>query len=159
MSQTPATPPPSAAQASSSPSSDDAQTRIQNELHRKGTMEMLPDGWEALDVATDEHRGSVGVAAIHFARRDGLTHVERTHVERAHAFIGARPRATVSVFITSTLGGLFGGVGGGTLGSIYAATPAPAITDPALIFSLITSLIGLALVITSIAITIVSRRR
>jgi hypothetical protein len=96
-----------------------------------------------------------GVLAVHFARRDDLSHVEETHVERAHAFIGARPRATVSVFITSTLGGLFGAVCGGTPGSIYTNTPVPTATDPALTFSLIMSLIGLALVITSIAITVV----
>ena len=122
-------------------------------------MKMIQEGWDALEAATAEHMGSVGVLAVHFARRDDLSRVEKTHVDRAHAFIGARPRATISVFITSTLGGLFGGVGGGILGSIYADTPVPSATDPALIFSLIVSLIGLALVIISISITIVSRRR
>jgi hypothetical protein len=138
---------------------DDARRRVQRELAREGTMTMIEDGWEALEATTGEHMGSVGVLAVHFARRDGLTHVEKTHVERAHAHIGSRPRATVSIFITSTLGGLFGGVGGGTLGSIYIVDACRRSTDPLFIFSLVMSLIGLALVITSIAITIVSRRR
>jgi hypothetical protein len=159
MSQTPVTPSSPEAKTPSRKPLDDARRRIQRELDREGTMTMIEDGWDALEAATGEHMGSVGVLAVHFARRDGLTHVEKTHVERAHAFIGSRPRATVSVFITSTLGGLFAGVGGGTLGSIYTVSPAPAVTDPLFVFSLIMSLVGLALVVTSIAITIVSRRR
>jgi hypothetical protein len=159
MSQTPVTPASPGPKTPPGGPLDDAVARVQKELARKGTMSMIQDGWDALEAATAEHMGSVGVLAVHVARRDDLSQVEKTHVERAHAFIGARPRATVSVFITSTLGGLFGGVGGGTLGSIYTGTTVPTATDPALIFSLIMSLIGLALVISSIAITIVSRRR
>jgi hypothetical protein len=55
--------------------------------------------------------------------------------------------------------GLIGGVGGGMLGSIYLDPSPPSATDPAFISSLITSLIGLALVISSIATTTASRRR
>ena len=83
---------------------NDAVARIQAELLRKDPMTVSQEGWDALEEATAEHMGSVGVMAAHFARKDDLTQVERTHFERAHAFIGSRPRATVSVFITNTLG-------------------------------------------------------
>jgi hypothetical protein len=159
MTPTPVTPPSAGEKTPPRGPFADAEARVQAELGRKGIMTMSRGGWDALEAATAEHMGSVGVLAVHFARRDDLSYVEQTHVERAHSFLGARPRATVSIFITSTLGGLFGGVGGGTLGSIYTGSPVPRATDPALIFSLVMSLIGLALVITSIAITIVSRRR
>jgi hypothetical protein len=122
-------------------------------------MSVAPDGWNALEAASADHLGSVGVLAIQFARDERLPEVHKKHVDEAHAFIGSRPRATISVFITSTLGGLFAGVGGGTLGNIYTDTPLPTASDPALIVSLIMSAIGLILVVASIAITIASRRR
>jgi hypothetical protein len=138
---------------------NDAVARVQAELLRKDPMTVSQDGWDALEDATAEHLGSVGVLATQIARREKYSQVEKEHVEEAHARMGARPRATLSVFITSTLGGLFAGVGGGTLGNIYTDSPLPTASDPALITSLILSAIGLALVITSIAITIASRRR
>jgi hypothetical protein len=138
---------------------DDAVARVQAELDRKNPMAVASDGWDALETASAEYLGAVGVLAIRYARDDGLPEVHKKHIGQACAYIGSRPRATVSVFITSTLGGLFAGVGGGTLGSIYTVSPAPAVTDPLFIFSLIMSLVGFVLVITSIGITIVSRRR
>ncbi len=137
----------------------DAVARVKTELERKKLMTFAGDGWDALEVASADHLGSVGVLAVQFARDEGLPEVHKKHVDEAHVFIGSRPRATVSVFITSTLGGVFAGVGGGTLGSIYTDTPLPTASDPALIVSLIMSVVGLILVVTSIAITITSRRR
>ena len=123
-------------------------------------MTMSQDGWDSLETSTAEHMGSVGVLAAHLARGQNHTVVEGDHVRTAHATLGARPRATVSVFVTSTFGGLLGGVGGGMLGSIYLdASSAPTVTDPSFIAACILSVVGLILVVISVAITIVSRRR
>lgn len=111
----------------------DAEIRIQNELDRKEPMTFAEDGWDALEDASADHLGSVGVLAVQYAREEGLPEVHKKHVDDAHAFIGSRPRATGTVFITSTLGGLFAGIGGGTLGNIYTDTPLPTASDPALI--------------------------
>jgi|SRR5215213_4139529 hypothetical protein len=137
---------------------DDAVAQVQAELLRRGPMAITQEAWDALEAATAEHMGSVGVLAVHLAHRDGLAQVDKKHIEQAHAYIGARPRASISVFITSSLGSLFAGIGGGIVGSIMAEHPAMPVTNPALLISLALTVIGLMLVVISIVITIVSRR-
>jgi hypothetical protein len=63
VSQNPFTPLP----ASSTPHGqalDEAVGRVQTELDRKKQMAVAPDGWDALEAASLEHLGSVGVLAV-----------------------------------------------------------------------------------------------
>lgn len=159
MSQNPFLPAPVAPTSAPGQPLNDAVARVQDELLHGDPMSVSQGAWEALENATAEHMRSVGVLAVHLARREGLSQVEKTHIDQSHAFIGTRPRASVSVFITSSVGCLVAGIGGSTVGSIIAADPGTPVTDPALLNSLGLTGIGLVLVVISVVITIVTRRR
>jgi hypothetical protein len=140
---------------------EDAEVRIQNELDRKTKkpITFAEDGWDALEDASADHMGSVGVLAVQYARSEGHPQVHKKHVDDAHEFLGSRPRATRSIFITSSLGCLIGGIGGSTVGSIVATDSSRTVNDPVFLFWLGVAFVGFLLVVVSVAITMVSRRR
>jgi hypothetical protein len=138
-----------------------AVDRIQQELLRRDDAPMgaTDDGWVELENSTGEHMGTVGVLAVHYARRESLREFDRVHVQRAHHHLGARPRAEVAIYILTALGSLIFGAGGGLAGSVYQDGQVALDEVGPFTVAVVLAAVGLLLALAAVGVTLWTRKR
>jgi len=137
-----------------------AARRIDDELRRgpggRGPMALSAEARASLEVVHAEYLADVGREAVRLARKDGLSTVDRSHMEKAAQRIGSASGSGALPGVCNTVGGLFAGA---ALAAAYMLVFESTTRRPIeFITVMILSILGFSLLATGVTLTVVRRR-